>query len=85
MIVVSLDVKSLYKNVPNSEGVKALKRSLDNFPRKTIARKLIATFQPLILTLSNLVFHRKNYIQIKDCAVGDYLCTGLCQYIYGSF
>ena len=61
------NVKSLYTNIPNSEGVKALKISHDNFPRKTITTKLTATFLPLILTLSNFAFNCKNYIQIKDC------------------
>ena len=64
------NVKSLYTNIPNSEEVKALKTSHDNFPRKTITTKLIATFLPLILTLSNFAFNCKNYIQIKDCTMG---------------
>ena len=68
--LVSLDVKSLYTNIPNSKGIKAVKTSFDNFPRKTIATKLITTFLSLILTLSNFVFNCKNYIQIKGYAMG---------------
>ena len=68
--LVSLDVISLYKNIPNSEGIKAVKTSLDNFPRKTISTKVITTFLSLNLTLNNFVFDCKSYIQIKGCAIG---------------
>ena len=68
--LVSLDVISLYKNIPNSDGIKALKTSLDNFPRKTIATKVITSFLSLNLTLNNFVFDCKKYIQIKGCAIG---------------
>ena len=68
--LVSLDVKALYTNIPNSEGIKAVKTPLDNFPRKTIATKVKTTFLSLNLTLSNFVFNCKNYIEIKSCAMG---------------
>ena len=68
--LVSLDVKSLYRNIPDSEVIKAVKTSLDSFSRKTITTKVITTFLSLILTLSNFTFNCKNYIQIKGCAMG---------------
>ena len=64
--LVLLDVKSLQKNIPNSEGIKAMKTSLG----KTITAKVITTFLSLILTLSNFVFSCKSYIQVKGCAMG---------------
>ena len=73
--LVSLDVKSLYTNIPNSEGIKVAKSSLDNLPRKAIATKVITTFLSLILTLNNFIFNCKNYIQIKDCAMGTICAT----------
>ena len=72
--LVSLDVKSLYINIPNSEGIKAVKTSLDNSPRKTIATKVITTFLSLIQSLSNFVFNYINDIQIKGCTMGT-ICT----------
>ena len=56
--------KSLYLSIPNSEGIKAVKTSLDNFLMKTIATKVITAFLSLIL------INCKNYIQIKDCSMG---------------
>ena len=52
--LVSLDAKHLYTNIPNSDGIKAVKTSLDNFPKKTIATKVITTFLSLILSLKQL-------------------------------
>ena len=67
--LVSLDAKFLYTNIPNSEGINAAKTSLDNFPRKRIASKVIITFLSLNLTLNNLIFNCKNYKQLKGCAI----------------
>ena len=41
-----------------------------NFPRKTIAIKVITTFLSLILKLKNFVFNCKNYIQMKGSFMG---------------
>ena len=82
--LVSLDVISLYRNIPNSEGIKAVKTSSENFPRRTVATKVIATFLPLILTLNNLVFSCKNYEQIKGCAMGT-ICAPAYVHLHGPF
>ena len=68
--LVSLNVRSLYTSILNSEGIKAVKTSLENFPRTTVATKVITTFLSLILTLNNFVFNCKNYLQIKGCTMG---------------
>ena len=68
--LVSLDVRSSYTSIPNSEGIKYVKGSTENFPRRTVATKVIPTFLSLILTLNNFVFNCKNYLEIKACAMG---------------
>ena len=68
--LVYLYLRYLYTSIPNSEGMKAVKTSLDNFPRRTVSTKVITTFLSLILTVSNFVFNCKNYLQIKACAIG---------------
>ena len=60
----------MYRSIANSEGIKAVKTSFENFPRRTVATKVITTFLSLILALINFVFNCKNYLQIKGCAVG---------------
>ena len=68
--LVSLDVKSLYKSIPNTECIKTVKKSLDNHPKRTAATKVITTFLALILTLNNFTFNSTNYQQTKGCAMG---------------
>ena len=55
----------MYISIPNFEGIKALKTTLENFPRRIVTTKLITAFLLLILTLNNFVFKCKNYLQIK--------------------
>ena len=65
-----MDVKALYKHVPNNEGIAAVKQKHDNYTKKTAATKVITTFLALILTLNNFIFNSKFYFQIKGCAMG---------------
>ena len=69
-LLVTLDVKSLYTNIPNTEGMKAVRKAYDNQYTKTVATKLIITFFRLILALNKFVFNSINYLQIMGCAMG---------------
>ena len=53
--LVSMDVCSLYTNIPNDEGLEALRESLDKDERKSCSTKVIVTFMKLILLLNNFV------------------------------
>ena len=68
--LVTMDVRSLYTNIPNAEGMSAVKRAFDNYPKKTTTIKVITTFLALIVTLNNFVFDCIHYLQIKGCAMG---------------
>ena len=48
-----MDVKVLYKNIPDNEGIAAVKQKYDNYTEKTVATKVIITFLSLIMTLNN--------------------------------
>ena len=61
-ILVTMDVRSLYTNTPNKEGIEAVKR-------KNIGTRIVSTFLRLVLTLNNFVFNSQNYLQIKGCAM----------------
>ena len=69
-----MDVKSLYTNIPNTEGIVATKRALDTRTTKTVTKKVITTFMTLILTPTNFIFNCKSYLQIKGCAMKT-ICT----------
>ena len=48
--LVTMDVRSLYTNIPNAEGISAVKRTFNNYSKKTAITKFITTFLALILT-----------------------------------
>ena len=73
--LVTMDVRSLYTNIPNVEGISTVKRAFDNYPNKTTTTKVITTFLALILTLNNFVFDCIHYLQIKRCAMGSICAT----------
>ena len=68
-LLVSLDVKGLYKSIPNS-SIAAVKRAYDKYQQKTVATKVVTTFLALILTLNNFIFNSKLYLKIKGCTMG---------------
>ena len=67
--LVSLDVSSLYINIPHKEGIEAVKQKLKK-SKPSISIKVILTFLKLILALNNFVFNGINYLQEKGCAMG---------------
>ena len=67
--LVSLDVRSLYTNVPYKERIETVKQKLKN-SKPTIRIKVILNFLKSILTLNNFVFNGINYLQKKGCAMG---------------
>ena len=46
--LVFLDARSLYTGIPNSEGIKAVKTSVENCLGRKVATKVITTFKSLI-------------------------------------
>ena len=68
--LVSLDVKSLYSNIINAEGIKYVKTFLEKYSKRTASTKVITTFLALIPTLNNFIFICRNYLQIKGCVMG---------------
>ena len=67
--LVTIDVKALYMNIPNNEGIATVKQKHESYRNKTVATKVITSFLPLILTLSHFIFNSKFYLQIKGCAM----------------
>ena len=65
-----MDVKSLYTNIPNEEGISAIDELLKESSTPTSLKTVIVTFLEMILTLNNFVFNGKHYLQIKGCAMG---------------
>ena len=68
-ILVTMDVKSLYTNIPNDEGVRATRTFLSR-AGKAVLIPVITKFLWLILTLNNFIFNGKNYLQTNGASMG---------------
>ena len=60
--LISLDVKSLYTNIPHAEGNKSVKTPVQKHSKRISSAKIITTFLVLILTLNNFISNSKNYL-----------------------
>ena len=72
--LVTLNVKSLYTNIPNHEGIDDAGEVLNSVPKNLIATKVVIKFLFLILKLNNFIFNGIHYLQNLGCAVGT-ICT----------
>ena len=68
-----MDVRSLYTNIPNGEGIEAIKGFFRarSKPGDSTLSKVIQAFLTLILTLNNFVFNDNNYVQVDVRSMGN--------------
>ena len=80
MLLVTLDVESLYSNIPYNEGIVACRDALDNkeiLQPSTEARVQLMEFVP---NRNNFTFENKHYLQIQEMDMGTRmppLCANL--------
>ena len=67
-----MDVKVLYTNIPNNEGIAVVKQKHDNWAKEIVTTKVLETFLALILTRKNFSFNLKFFLQIKGSGMGTY-------------
>jgi len=71
-LIVTLDVGSLYTNIPNDEGIQAVNtflkenRNENEYPKNSYLSKLLE----LVLTKNNFEFNDKHYLQVGGTAMG---------------
>ena len=58
-ILVTIDVKSLYTNIPHNEGIQALNRTLEETNIHPMKKLLICRFANLVLTKNYFEFNKK--------------------------
>ena len=80
-----MDVKALYTNIPNHEGIEAMKETLNNQAKKPKATRVIIKFLYLILTLHNFAFNGITYIQKNDCDMGKICAPAYANIFMGKF
>ena len=86
-LLVTMDVRSLYTNVPNQEGIEAVKSYLQARaePSDRNLSQVIATFLSLILTLNNFVFNDENYVQVNGASMGTKCAPSYASLFMGKF
>ena len=69
-VLVTLDVKALYTNIPNHEDIEAVKETPNIQVKKPIATRVIIKFLYFVSIQNNFVFNGINYLQKNSCAMG---------------
>jgi hypothetical protein len=70
-ILFTLDVKSLYTNIPHQEGISHIARILAGKQNLPLAASRILQLLKLVLTKNNFEFNEKHFLQIKGVAMGS--------------
>ena len=73
--MVTIDIKSLYTNIDNDEGLRAVEEELEKRSVKATPSFAIAMLMKLVLILNNFVFNGLNYLQKKGVAMGSRTIT----------
>ena len=55
--LVTMDVSSLYTNIPHDEGLDTLRENLNRRRNRSVATNVLVTLMSLILTLNNFIFN----------------------------
>lgn len=86
-ILVTMDVRSLYTNIPNNEGLEAVRTYFRSraAPGDQILSKVICTFLSLILMLNNFLFNGENYVQVNGASMGTKCAPTYASLFMGRF
>jgi hypothetical protein len=86
-ILGTIDVTSLYTNIPNQEGIEACKKFLNNtrsendMPSTTSILKLLQ----YVLTKNNFDFNQKHYLQVGGTAMGTKVAPSFANLFMADF
>ena len=86
-ILVTLDVSSLYTNIPHNEGIPACRHYLDTRTRSnsTVPTETLCDLLRIILTMNNFEFDDKHYLQIHGTATGNKMAPSYANLFLAKF
>ena len=86
-ILASLDVTSLYTNIPNLEGIQATGSYLFKYrsPHQNPTNASLCKLFELVLTTNNFLFDNKEYLQVGGTAMGTKLAPSFANLFMGHF
>ena len=84
-LLVTLDVSSLYTNIPHKEGINACEHLLRTSSHKTIPTSTLCDLIRMILTMNNFSFNDNHYLQIHGTAMGTKMAPSHANLFLGFF
>ncbi len=73
LILVTMDVTSLYTNIPNREGIVSVIKTHELNYNSRVSIKSIMNLLTAVLRMNNFNFNGKNYLQVGGTAMGTRL------------
>ena len=90
-LLCTLDVTSLYTNIPNEEGRRAMASWLSKFrpqrlvPNNQPSNTTLLSLLRMVLEMNNFQFNGKNYLQVGGTAMGTRVAPTLANLFMGYF
>ena len=86
-LLVTLDVSSLYTNIPHNEGITACRHFLGTRDRNssTVGTETLCDLKRMILTMNNFTFNGKHYLQIHGTAMGTRMAPSYANLFLAKF
>ena len=69
-ILVSMDVTSLYTNIPHNDGIKACREAWDQRAVKEPPTECLVQLLTLVLKHNNFTFNGEHFLQINGTPMG---------------
>jgi hypothetical protein len=82
-IMATIDVCSLYTNIPHPDGLAALRTCLDTRPMHSPSTKFLITLAEMMITKNNFTFRGHHYIQTKGTAMGTRMAPSYANFFLG--
>ena len=79
---VTLDVSSLYTNIPLAQGIDIFEAYLDNRADKSMPTKFLITLLTLVLTCNVLTFNNQYFLQCIVTAMGTRVAPTFTVYMF---
>ena len=82
-LLVSMDVTSLYTNIPHENGIKACEEVLEARPVKDPPTQILIKRLTLVLKCNNFEFSGRHYLQIQGTAMGTKMAPSYANIFMG--
>ena len=82
-LLVSMDVTSLYTNIPHSNGIKACEEAWDERDIKDPPTQTLVKLLTLVLKCNNFEFNGQHYLQVQGTAMGTKMAPAYANMFMG--